>query len=236
MKPSARCSVWWSPRFLQRWRWARAWSEQCCGCWPSPLALGSATALKQTNIKRLLAYSSIALFGYLLIGVLATALVGDQARGPLLLYLAAYTFTTIGAFGVVAWIGNRGDEQPLDDWAGLASRPGAAGDDAIFMLSLGGVPPTAGFFAQDFIYFARRWAAGAGAAGGGGGAQQRRQRLLLRVVTAMYFARWDASRSRFAPARWRRCSSPSSPWRSASRPAGSSTPPTPPSPVRSCSS
>ncbi len=118
------------------------------------MTLGNLAALKQTNIKRLLAYSSIAHAGYLLIGVLATALVGDQARGPLLLYLAAYTFTTIGAFGVVAWIGNRGDERlQLDDWAGLASRhPGAALAMTIFMLSLGGVPPTAGFFAKFYLF------------------------------------------------------------------------------------
>src|SRR6185369_14722883 len=101
-----------------------------------------------------LAYSSIAHAGYLLIGISALATVGDAARGPLLYYLVAYTFTTVGAFGVVAWLGNRGDERlQLDDWAGLASRhPGAALAMTVFMLSLGGVPPTAGFFAKFYLF------------------------------------------------------------------------------------
>jgi NADH-quinone oxidoreductase subunit N len=118
------------------------------------MTLGNLAALKQDNIKRLLAYSSIAHAGYLLIGVAALATVGDAARAPLLYYLLAYTFTTIGAFGIVAWLGNRGDERLLlDDWAGLASRhPAAALAMTVFMLSLGGVPPTAGFFAKFYLF------------------------------------------------------------------------------------
>jgi NADH-quinone oxidoreductase subunit N len=82
------------------------------------------------------------------------AVAGDTARGPLLYYLLAYTFTTIGAFGVVAWLGNRGDERLLlDDWAGLASRhPAVALAMTVFMLSLGGVPPTGGFFAKFYLF------------------------------------------------------------------------------------
>jgi NADH-quinone oxidoreductase subunit N len=102
----------------------------------------------------MLAYSSIAHAGYLLIGVVAIALVGQDARGPLIYYLAAYTFTTVGAFGVVAWIGARNDERlNLDDWAGLAAKhPAAALAMTIFMLSLGGVPPTAGFFGKFYVF------------------------------------------------------------------------------------
>ena len=72
----------------------------------------------------------------------------------MLFYLLAYTFTTIGAFGVVAWLGNRGDERLLvDDWAGLGSRhPAAAMAMTIFMLSLAGMPPTAGFFGKFYIF------------------------------------------------------------------------------------
>jgi NADH-quinone oxidoreductase subunit N len=118
------------------------------------MTLGNLTALRSDNIKRMLAYSSIAHAGYMLIGVISLAVVGADARGPLLYYLAAYTFTTIGAFGVVAWIGQRGDERlQLDDWAGLASRhPAAALAMTIFMLSLGGVPPTAGFFGKFYLF------------------------------------------------------------------------------------
>jgi NADH-quinone oxidoreductase subunit N len=118
------------------------------------MTFGNLAAVRQENIKRLLAYSSIAHAGYLLLGVVAMAVAGGEARGPLLFYLLAYTFTTIGAFGVVAWLGNRGDERlQLDDWAGLASRhPAAALAMTIFLLSLGGVPPTAGFFAKFYLF------------------------------------------------------------------------------------
>jgi NADH-quinone oxidoreductase subunit N len=118
------------------------------------MTLGNLTALRQDNVKRMLAYSSIAHAGYVLIGVVAIALVGADARGPLIYYLAGYTFTTLGAFGVVAWIGSRGDERlTLDDWAGLGARhPAAALAMTIFMLSLGGIPPTAGFFGKFYIF------------------------------------------------------------------------------------
>jgi NADH-quinone oxidoreductase subunit N len=118
------------------------------------MTLGNLAALKQENVKRLLAYSSIAHAGYLLVGIVAIGVVGPEARGPVLFYLVAYTFTTIGAFGVVAWLGSRGDERlQLDDWSGLASRhPAAALAMTIFMLSLGGVPPTAGFLGKFYIF------------------------------------------------------------------------------------
>lgn len=118
------------------------------------MTLGNLAALRQDNIKRLLAYSSIAHAGYLLVGVVAMSVVGNEARSPLLFYLAAYTFTTVGAFGVVAWLGRRGDERLLlDDWAGLASRhPAGALAMTIFMLSLGGIPPTAGFLGKFYLF------------------------------------------------------------------------------------
>jgi NADH-quinone oxidoreductase subunit N len=118
------------------------------------MTLGNLAALRQDNVKRMLAWSSIAHAGYLLLGVVAISLVGNEAKGPLYYYLAAYTFTTIGSFGVVAWIGSRGEERlGFDDWAGLASRhPGAALAMTVFMLSLGGVPPTAGFFGKFYLF------------------------------------------------------------------------------------
>ena len=88
------------------------------------MTLGNLAALRQDNIKRMLAYSSIAHAGYLLIGVVAIGPGRRRARKPaVLFYLVAYTFTTLGAFGVVAWIGNRNDERLyIDDWAGLGAR------------------------------------------------------------------------------------------------------------------
>lgn len=118
------------------------------------MVIANVAALRQDNVKRLLAYSSVAHAGYLLLGVVAAGVVGGEARGAVLFYLLAYTFTTVGAFGVVAWIGSRGDERLLiDDWAGLAGRhPAMAAAMTIFLLSLGGLPPTAGFFGKFYLF------------------------------------------------------------------------------------
>jgi NADH-quinone oxidoreductase subunit N len=118
------------------------------------MTLGNLAAVRQENVKRLLAYSSIAHAGYLLIGVVASGVGVASAKPAVLFYLVTYTFTTLGAFGVVAWIGNRKDERLfIDDWAGLASsRPGVALAMTVFMLSLGGVPPTGGFFGKFYLF------------------------------------------------------------------------------------
>jgi NADH-quinone oxidoreductase subunit N len=118
------------------------------------MTLGNLAALRQSNIKRMLAYSSIAHAGYILIGVIAAGVIADAGGSSMLYYLLAYTFTTLGAFGVVAWIGSRGDERvDIDSWAGLGSRhPVAAAAMTLFLLSLGGVPPTAGFFAKFYLF------------------------------------------------------------------------------------
>jgi NADH-quinone oxidoreductase subunit N len=118
------------------------------------MILGNLAALRQENIKRLLAYSSIAHAGYILIGVAAMGLGSPTAKPAVLFYLLAYTFTTLGSFGVLAWIGNRKDERLfVDDWAGLgSSRPGVALAMTLFLLSLGGVPPTGGFFAKFYLF------------------------------------------------------------------------------------
>lgn len=118
---------------------------------------GNVAALRQENVKRLLAYSSIAHAGYLLLGLVAAGISGDAAavpRAALLYYLLAYTFTTLGSFAVVAWVGRHGDEhQNLDDWAGLATRhPAVALAMTIFLLSLGGIPPTGGFFGKFYVF------------------------------------------------------------------------------------
>jgi NADH-quinone oxidoreductase subunit N len=118
------------------------------------MTLGNLAALRQENIKRLLAYSSVAHAGYLLIGVVAAGLGVASAKPAVLFYLVGYTFTTLGAFGVVAWIGNRRDERLLvDDWAGLSTKsPGVALAMTLFLLSLGGVPPTGGFFGKFYVF------------------------------------------------------------------------------------
>jgi NADH-quinone oxidoreductase subunit N len=118
------------------------------------MLLGNLAALRQENVKRLLAYSSIGHAGYILVGVAAMGLGSASAKPAVLFYLLSYTFTTLGSFGVIAWIGNRQDERLfVDDWAGLgASRPAVALAMTVFLLSLGGVPPTGGFFAKFFLF------------------------------------------------------------------------------------
>jgi NADH-quinone oxidoreductase subunit N len=113
-------------------------------------------ALTQTNTKRLLAYSSIAHVGYMLLGLIAgtaTELSADGVKG-ILIYLLVYTFMNLGAFGVITSLRHRnviGDE--LDDLNGLYSRaPVEAVLMLIFLLSLAGIPPLAGFWGKYFIF------------------------------------------------------------------------------------
>lgn len=122
------------------------------------ILVGNVMALIQDNLKRLLAYSSIAHAGYLLIGF-ATGTV--EGYGAVLFYLLVYAFTNIGAFAVlVALTQDRRDCDTFDDLAGLArQRPGLAALLTLFALSLAGIPGTAGFFAKFFLFKA---AVGAG--------------------------------------------------------------------------
>lgn len=117
------------------------------------MTVGNLAALRQHNIKRMLAYSSVAHAGYVLIGVVATAEQGESL-GAVLYYLLAYAMTTVGAFAVVAWIGRRDKESLLlDSWAGVGARHPAVGlAMMLFLLSLAGVPPTAGFFAKFYLF------------------------------------------------------------------------------------
>ena len=115
------------------------------------MTVGNVAALTQGNIKRMLAYSSIAHAGYLLIGVVAGTPRGVSA---MLIYLFIYAFMQTGAFAVVVLLRRRdviGDE--LKDLSGLYFRsPGAAVAMLIFMLSLGGIPPTAGFMGKFWLF------------------------------------------------------------------------------------
>jgi len=109
---------------------------------------GNLAALRQTSVKRLLAYSAIAHSGYLLVAIVA----GD-APG-LVFYLAVYLFMNAGAFGVLVALSAKGSGRPsLDDLAGLGRRkPWLAASLAIFLLSLAGFPPTAGFLAKFYVF------------------------------------------------------------------------------------
>jgi NADH-quinone oxidoreductase subunit N len=126
------------------------------------MIFGNVLALPQRSVKRMLAYSSIAHAGYLLIGVVAAAHgeAREKALAGMLFYLAAYAATAIGAFAVVGALERRarGEDEPADAWdldrfAGLAKRrPALAFAMAVFLLSLAGIPPTAGFVGKLYIF------------------------------------------------------------------------------------
>lgn len=120
------------------------------------LIVGNFVAISQTNIKRMLAYSSIAHAGYVLMAVAAAAnpLTANVATQGALVYLLAYTFTNLGAFAVAVSIEkNDGTGTSLDDFKGLSkSKPIMAAMMAVFMFSLTGIPLTAGFTGKWFVF------------------------------------------------------------------------------------
>jgi len=117
------------------------------------MILGNVTAIAQTSIKRMLAYSSIAHAGYMLSGVAAA---NNEGETGVLFYLLAYTFMNVGAFGIVSWVERKDDKNlTLEDYAGLGARqPVVAALMAIFMFSLAGIPPFAGFFGKYYVFLA----------------------------------------------------------------------------------
>ena len=111
------------------------------------LAIGSVVAIAQSNVKRMLAYSTIGHIGFLLLGILAANQAGYSAA---LFYIIIYVLMALGAFGVLILLSQRGLEaETLDDLKGLNDRsPWLAALMALFMFSMAGVPPTAGFYAK----------------------------------------------------------------------------------------
>jgi NADH-quinone oxidoreductase subunit N len=179
--------------------------------WASPLVviaaititIGNISAVRQDNIKRMLAYSSISHAGVLLVGLCAMGLGSPTGESSIVYYLMAYTVTTLGAFAIVAYVGSKGRERLLvDDWAGLAAQhPGAALAMTICLLSFGGIPPTAGFFGKFVIFKAAMdvyngqllWVVIIGIINSATSIY-----YYLRIVTAMYFR--EATQP-FAPTR-----------------------------------
>jgi NADH-quinone oxidoreductase subunit N len=119
------------------------------------MTYGNFAALAQRNFKRMLAYSSIAHAGYMLVGVAAAAYSNshEQSAGSVLFYLVTYAFSNLGAFAVAAWLARerRGDD--IDDLSGLGfEHPGLATCLLLLMLSLIGMPPLAGFFGKFYMF------------------------------------------------------------------------------------
>ncbi len=116
------------------------------------MTLGNFAALWQSNMKRLLAYSSIAHAGYLLLGL---AVMSNEGITAILIYFIVYAFMNLGAFFVVMLIANKIGSEELDDYKGLGySTPFLSVSLAIFLVSLTGLPPTAGFIGKLYIFIA----------------------------------------------------------------------------------
>jgi NADH-quinone oxidoreductase subunit N len=155
------------------------------------MVVGTVVGVAQTSLKRMLAYSSIAHGGYLLLGILAG---NDVGKAAILYYLAAYALTNLGAFGIIALLGSK--DRPNDDlrdYAGLwNSHPALAALMTFFLLSLGGFPPTAGFIAKWYVFSAAVGAGYYGLAVIGVLSSVVSVFFYLRIVVMMYMSERDA--------------------------------------------
>ena len=163
------------------------------------ILVGSVVALSQTDMKRLLAYSSIAHAGYALLGLIAGTPEGVEAT---MTYAFFYVFMTLGAFGVVIALGERGEN--LDGYQGLAAqRPGTAALMLLFLLSLTGIPPTAGFVAKFVVILSAVRAGHIALAVLAVACSVISAFIYMRVAVFMYMREpRDPAPSRFPPAVW----------------------------------
>ena len=149
------------------WRgYAQGWVPVIAVLAALSVILGNLAAIAQSSVRRLLAYSAVAHAGYALVGVLAS----DKADGlaAVMFYVTTYALTTVGAFAVVAIVQEKAGDDSLPAFAGLSRRsPAMAFCLMIFLLSLAGIPPLAGFFGKFFLFKAGLFVAGGGAASTG---------------------------------------------------------------------
>jgi NADH-quinone oxidoreductase subunit N len=145
------------------------------------MVVGNLAALAQTNLKRMLAYSSVAHAGYVLTALVAAPVLAGEAT---LFYLVAYAAVNLGAFGTIAALAREGREPlALRDVAGLAERrPAVAGALAVFLVSLTGIPVTAGFVGKFYLF-------SAAVSVGGVGVTLALVGVLMSVVSAYYYLR-----------------------------------------------
>jgi NADH-quinone oxidoreductase subunit N len=151
------------------------------------MIVGTVVAVRQTNLKRMLAYSSIAHAGYLLVGVVSANAVGEAA---VLFYLLVYGIVNLGAFAAIALLGTReAPHDDIEDYAGLWNRrPAMAAVLTVFLLSLGGMPPTAGFVGKWYVFSAAVRSGNYGLAIVGVLTSVVAVFFYLRIVVAMYMA------------------------------------------------
>jgi NADH-quinone oxidoreductase subunit N len=136
------------------WPMRAEWQMLTIGVAVATMTLGNLAAITQTNVKRFFGYSTISHVGYLLLGLVAAADGNPVGLTAVVIYLLVYVFMNLGAFSVIIMMRRKnlvGDE--IDDLSGLMSRaPGSAILMLIFLLSLAGIPPTAGFIGKYFIF------------------------------------------------------------------------------------
>ncbi len=162
------------------------------------MTVGNFAALSQTNIKRMLAYSSIAHAGYVMVALASDSQIGVAAA---MFYLAAYAMMNAGAFAVVTYFSRQGERYVnIEDYAGLGwKQPGTAGLFTVFLLSLIGMPLTGGFFGKFYIFKAALdshliWLAIFGLLNSAVGAY-----YYLRVLVVMYMKEPTASTDTLEP-------------------------------------
>jgi NADH-quinone oxidoreductase subunit N len=131
------------------------WQQMLVVMAVASLAVGNLAAIAQSNLKRMLAYSTIAQMGFILLGLSAgvvgsSTVTAGNAYSSAMFYLVAYVLTTLGTFGLIMFLSRQGFEsEHIDDLAGLSRRaPWVAGVMTVFMFSLAGLPPMVGFFAK----------------------------------------------------------------------------------------
>jgi NADH-quinone oxidoreductase subunit N len=180
------------PHFAADWKLVVAISAA------ATLVVGNVAALLQTNVKRLLAYSSISNAGYALLGVLGFQQGGIEA---IQIYLLTYTFMNFGAFALVIFLESRGYAgESIDDWKGLARRnPLLAGVMLIFLLSLAGIPTTGGFIGKYYLFAVAIHAGYGGLAVLAVLASAVSLFYYFRIVMAMYMAEGDAAPLKSSP-------------------------------------
>lgn len=133
--------------------WDSAMEPLLWGLAAVTMLVGTFCALRQDNLKRMLAYSSVAHMGYVLVALLAG---GPEGYTAVVFYLVAYTAVNLGAFGVItSFSGVKGEPQDIEAFRGLGYKnPLRCGTLAVFLFSLAGVPPTAGFIAKFGVFYA----------------------------------------------------------------------------------
>jgi NADH-quinone oxidoreductase subunit N len=152
------------------------------------MVVGNLGALRQTNLKRLLAYSAIANAGYLLVGVVAFSPAGNTS---VIFYILVYSLASLGAFGVVAVLTDTlGRDAEINDFNGCwKTTPGLAAAFLVFVLSLAGIPPLAGFLGKFYLFYAAIEAAPEAASWHDGFYWLVAFALIMSVVSLYYYLR-----------------------------------------------